>query len=233
MLSLPIGLIVLSVASILILFGVAHRVLDRMQLSDRAAFGFVIAMIVGTFIPPIRLSSTLRVNIGGGIIPAILVVYLFVKASSGVERLRAVIAAAVSAVAVYVASAYLPAEPTRMIIDPIILDSIIAGVVGYLAGRSRRSAFIAGVMGIWLNDLVYGLSVARRIGSTVTLGGAGVYDATVIAGLLAVLLAEIVGETRERLQGGPHSLKNRPEGLKLENAINQKEEEAEEEHHEE
>ena len=35
------------------------------------------------------------------------------------------------------------------------------------------------------------------------IGGAGVFDAMIVAGIIAVALAEIVGETRERLSGGP------------------------------
>jgi len=34
------------------------------------------------------------------------------------------------------------------------------------------------------------------------LGGAGAVDTVVIAGFLAVILAEVVGELRERIQGG-------------------------------
>ena len=37
------------------------------------------------------------------------------------------------------------------------------------------------------------------------IGGAGAFDSLILAGILAVLLAELVGETRERLQGGPKS----------------------------
>ena len=33
-------------------------------------------------------------------------------------------------------------------------------------------------------------------------GGAGAFDATVIAGVFAVVLAEVIGETREKIQGG-------------------------------
>jgi len=44
-------------------------------------------------------------------------------------------------------------------------------------------------------------------------GGAGVFDQVVIAGVLAVGLAEIVGETRERLGGGPDLDRDRPLAL--------------------
>ena len=39
-----VGLIVLSIVSVLVVFGAAQRVLDRMQLSDRAAL--VIAALI-------------------------------------------------------------------------------------------------------------------------------------------------------------------------------------------
>ncbi len=34
----------------------------------------------------------------------------------------------------------------------------------------------------------------------ITLGGAGIFDAALIAGVFAVLLAEIIGEIRERAE---------------------------------
>jgi hypothetical protein len=44
---------------------------------------------------------------------------------------------------------------------------------------------------------------------TVSIGGAGAFDTIVLAGIWAVLLAEVVGESLERLSGGP-SAKGRP-----------------------
>jgi len=40
----------------------------------------------------------------------------------------------------------------------------------------------------------------------VVLGGAGVFDALIVSGLIAVGLAEFVGETRERLEEGGEGL---------------------------
>lgn len=36
-------------------------------------------------------------------------------------------------------------------------------------------------------------------------GGGGMYDSVILAGILAVCLAELIGESRERMQGGPSS----------------------------
>jgi len=41
----------------------------------------------------------------------------------------------------------------------------------------------------------------------------GAFDVTIIAGLIGVMVAELVGETREKIQGGPKTGPNRPEGL--------------------
>jgi len=48
----------------------------------------------------------------------------------------------------------------------------------------------------------------------VAFGGAGVVDITFIAPVLAVALAEVIGETRERLQGGPGGEGRSPSLLK-------------------
>ena len=89
----------------------------------------------------------------------------------------------------------------------------MAGIVGYLAGRSRRAAFIAGVLGILLTDVVHAVRARMaNMNTTTVLGGAGVFDAMVIAGIIAVALAELVGEARERLTGGPGV----PDGLERE-----------------
>jgi len=47
--------------------------------------------------------------------------------------------------------------------------------------------------------------LTARIPGTVHIGGAGAFDSIVIAGIIAVILSELIGEGRERLQGGPDS----------------------------
>ena len=135
--------------------------------------------------------------------PLILVIYLFAKAGTGIEKLRAGIAAVLSGLGVYLAGRYMPSEPETIMIDPNYVYGIIAGIIAYLFGRSRRSSFIAGVLGVILADLAQGIeNILRGIPSRIRLGGAGAVDAVVIAGFLAVMLAEVVGELRERIQGG-------------------------------
>ncbi|MDN5366407.1 MAG: hypothetical protein PWP44_1613 [Thermacetogenium sp.] len=206
MFRIPFGTIVLLIISLLIYFGVAQRVLDKLRLSDRAALGAIAAIIVGSFINiPLpgwaRLEASL--NIGGGVVPIVLAGYLMTN-TTNLERVRALAGVAATAVAIYLAGLFLKAEPETMFMDPLYLYPLVGGVVAYLVGRSRRSAFIAATMGILLFDLItYLRLLISRIPGSVIIGGGGAFDAIVIAGLLAVLLAEFIGETRERLQGGP------------------------------
>ncbi len=214
--NLPFGMIALIVIGVLVYFGIAQRLLDRMRLTDKQAILFILAVIAGSFIniPIAQDPVNISLNVGGGLLPLLLCIYLFAKADETVERVRAVIAAGLVAVAIELGSVYLPHEPEEMFMDPKLIYGIAAGLIAYIAGRSRRSAFIGGVVGIIISDLihVYKLIQAGTPGSS-NIGGAGVFDVTVIAGLVAVLIAEVVGETREKLQGGPVLGPNRPEGL--------------------
>lgn len=199
---MPIGYILLIVVTLLIVFGVAHRVLDRMRLTDRQALLFVAAIFIGGIIPDIRIGRVL-LNIGGALVPFALCVYLFAKAGTAKERWRAIAASVFAGGAVFALGRFIPTEPGALPFDNL-LYGIAAGLIAYIFGRSRRSAFIGGVMGVLLADITQGIvNAANGLTTTpIVLGGAGMLDMVVVSGLLAVLLAEIIGEIRERIQGG-------------------------------
>lgn len=200
---MPAGLTLLVVVSILVLFGVGHRILDRMRLNDKTALLFMAGIFIGTLIPDIRITRSFYINIGGAVIPIILAIYLFISAGSDRERIRALFASILAGIAVLVAGWILPEEPENIIFDPNYIYGIVAGLIAYLFGRSRRASFIAGISGVLLADIAQGiLNAARNIPTVVRLGSAGAVDAVVISGFLAVILAELLGELRERLQGG-------------------------------
>lgn len=207
---MPTGVIVLLVVAILVYFGVLHRVLDRMRLDDRTALFILFLMVLGSFFNlTILRSPELIVNIGGAIVPIGIAVYLVATADTGREKVRGTVAAFISGAAIVLAMKLLNPEEQTMIIDPSYFFALIAGVVGYLSGRSRRSAFIAGTMGVVLADIAHYVEISiRGIPGRTWIGGAGAFDAVVIAGILAVGLAEVVGETREYMARGP--LKNAP-----------------------
>ena len=197
------GLILLAVAGILILFGAAQRVLDRLRLTDRQALVFTAAMFVGGLIPDVRIAQAFSFNIGGALIPLILCVYLLSRAGSGWEVARTLIAAALTGAAIYYMGRLLPNEPEEMPFDFNYLYGLAGGALAYLFGRSRRGAFVAGVLGAMIADVWSAIDVwMSGVNQPLVLGGAGAADVIVISGLTAVLLAELVGEIIERMARG-------------------------------
>ena len=202
---MTIGMILLIVTAILILLGVGQRVLDRMRLRDRTALLFIALMIALGFVPDIRLSETFAFNLGGAVVPLALCIYLFIRAGSAKERIRSVAAALVTGAAVFAIGRFAPDEPETITVDPLILYGLAAGFIAYVFGRSRRCAFIAGVLGMMLSNTANALYVwSKGVSQDFVLGGAGAFDGIVIAGIIAVLLAEILGELVERMQRGTH-----------------------------
>jgi uncharacterized membrane protein len=215
----PVGMILLIIVAVLIYFGLAQRVLDRLRLSDRAALVIVGALIVGSFINiPIstgRIDTS--INVGGAVVPIALAVYLLVKAGTGKEVIRAVIATFAVTAAIFAVNRYLiPADPWHAgadFLDPLYVYPILAGIIAFLIGRSRRSAFIAATLGVLSMDIVDFIYYSTRgLPGTVAIGGAGVFDVIIISGIIAVLLVEFIGETTERLHGGPKK-EGRPKEL--------------------
>ncbi|MBP2071322.1 DUF1614 domain-containing protein [Thermoanaerobacterium butyriciformans] len=200
---MPLAYIILSITGLFVLFGFAHRVLDRMKMTDTWALIIIIGMIIGTFLPAIPLGKKMSINIGGAIIPAAVAVYLFIKAERGAERTNALVSSILAGTAVFLAGRLLPSEPEAMFIEPNYVYGIVSGLIAYLFSRSRRCAFIAGVMGVILSDVAQGLiNIVLARPGTISVGGAGAFDTVVISMIVAVFFSEILGETREKIQGG-------------------------------
>lgn len=196
------GMILLIVTGLLIAFGLGQRVLDRLRLTDAQAYVFIALIIVLGLVPEIQLGRV-SVNLGGALVPLGMCVYLFIKADSGMERLRSVLASLATAVIVWAMMRFLPDEPESIPFELNWLYGIAAAVVAFALGRSRRCAFIAGVVGVMLAQIASVVPVwLSGVEQTLALGGAGVYDAVVIAGFLGVMLAEIAGEITERIVRG-------------------------------
>jgi hypothetical protein len=199
---MTIGLILLIITGLLIAFGVGQRALDRLRLTDAQAYVFI-ALIIGLgFVPDIPLGPV-EVNLGGCVIPLILSIYLFIKADTAWERWRAIIASVVTGGAIWALMRFLPNEPDRIPFEPNWIYGVAAAVIAYVLGRSRRCAFIGGVVGVLLAQTASIIPVwTSGVTQPLVLGGAGAFDTVVIAGFLGVMLAEIVGEIFERIKRG-------------------------------
>lgn len=200
---MSVGLTLLVIVTILVLLGVCRGVLDKMGLNDRQALIITGALFVGGLIPDIPLGGEVYVNIGGALIPLAVCVYLIVRAGTAKERVRALIGALVTGLAVYWLGRFMPDEPEAIAFDPNYIYGLAGGLTAYLLGRSRRGAFVAGVLGVMGADIYQAVELrARGVNQALHLGGAGAVDVTVIAGLTGVILAEVVGEIIERVTRG-------------------------------
>jgi len=200
---MTLGLVLLIITALLVLFGAGQRVLDRLHLTDRQALLFIGLIIAGGFVPDIPVTPQFSFNIGGALIPLGLCVYLWIKADTAGERIRSIIAALLTATAVYALGRFMPDEPETIVIDPGYMHGLAAGIIGYIFGQSRRGAFIAGVLGVILANVASAVYVWNRgVDQRLVLGGAGAFDVIVMSGLIAVLLSELIGEIFERIKRG-------------------------------
>ncbi|HHX11018.1 MAG TPA: DUF1614 domain-containing protein [Firmicutes bacterium] len=205
---LPFGVILLILVAILIYFGVLHRVLDRMRLSDRAALAIIVTMAAGTFfdVTLLRTPILVRLNIGGGLVPIIAAIWLVATADEPGEKTRSILTALVTGGVIWGLSKILSPDEQFMRVSPMLVYGIAAGIIAALSSRSRRAAFVGGLGGIVIADIFHWIELAvTGTPGSVFFGGAGAFDSSVISAILAVGLVELVGEAREKAvktQGG-------------------------------
>ena len=141
--SLAITILILLL--VLIYLGFLERVLERMRLTRKQAIFILLAMLLGSGLPAILLAEGLKVNLGGMAIPLIIVIYLVVTADDKTERSRVLIATAVTVIAVFFTDRLFTQDPDEFFlnIDPLYFPALVAAIVAYTLGRSRRASFIS------------------------------------------------------------------------------------------
>lgn len=200
---MPVGPILLTILIVLVYFGFLDGFLARVRISDRTAMLLAAGMLLGSLVE-VPLARGLTVNLGGGIIPVGLALYSLASADQWFEPLRAGAGAVVTAGAVFLTGRFFPPwQPTELnlfYLDAQYLFGLVAGVVGYLAGQSRRAAFCAGVLGVLLGDLAHYARIwpgGPPFSGIIRMGGGGFQQTAVVAGVIAVALVEWIGEVRE------------------------------------
>lgn len=197
--ALPLSVTMLAVITVLLFLGLGQRILDNMRLTDRSAILILLLMIMGHFLPTLSLSPYLAVNLGG-FIPLGVVFYLLITTSPE-EQKRAALVSFLTTLIILLTDKTLPLQPG--LFDPLLSGGIIAGLLATVLGRSRRSAFIAGMLGVLLVDAIALVELRLRgIDEQITFGGGGMFSSMVISAFLAVLVTEIIGEIRERIKLG-------------------------------
>ena len=197
------GIVVLSVVLIALICGAGQRILDKMRMNDKWALILVIAMIVGILIPPIKIGSLFSFSIGGFLIPFGICIYLLIANGWNFDLFRAFIGTIVTTGLILLVQWLMPsATPEDVVIDDTWLYGLIAGLVAYILGRSRRNAFICSIFGLTFASVIqFFINIANGATTPLKLGGAGAFDSMILSVLIAVGLSELIGTTAEMIVG--------------------------------
>jgi uncharacterized membrane protein len=211
-----------AVVVALIEIGVLQFVFQSMGVSRRYMFSLLVFSLLGSYvnIPVARLApepvragqivdyfgmqyvvpvvvhspgTIVAVNLGGAVIPFILSIYLIAK-----HRLFVQGPVAVAIVTVVV---HLMAHPVAGvgIAVPIFIPPLITALVAVSLSRQRAAplAYVAGSLGTLIGADLLNLDKIRGLGAPIaSIGGAGKFDGIFLTGIVAVLIAGILGPRR-------------------------------------
>ena len=195
---MSVSLMIIWVLILLIMFGAGQKILDNLRLSDGAALTILILICIGLFIPPIWIGDYFCFSIGGFLIPFALSVYLLISCGWSRDLLRAFIGTILVAGIIYGLEWLLPADPEEMLIDNMYIYGIVAGLVAYILGRSRRNAFISCLFGLTLAGIVQWIvNFYNKTPSILGLGVGGAFGAYIVSIIIAVAVSEFIGRCFE------------------------------------
>jgi len=137
--------------------------------------------------------TVVAVNLGGGLIPTLVSLYLVVKKRLYLKGL--------AATAVIAAVSHLLAHPVPGvgIAEPTFIPPLVTAAVVLLISRPDAAplAYIAGSLGTLIGADLLNLGAIDGLGAPVaSIGGAGTFDGIFLTGILAVLLASLFSPRR-------------------------------------
>lgn len=207
--------LLLGLVLVVLRFYLIGHAYERLGLSRRAAIAILFAALVGSGIniPVLQLAgqrivepriveffgmqyvvpevmergtTVVAVNVGGALIPVLLVIYLVAKYGMGRRTLLAL------AVVTLVTRLLARPVPGVGIALPMILPSLVTAAAALLLDpwAAPRTAFIAGTLGTLIGADLLNLGNLQDLGAPVaSIGGAGTFDGIFLTGVIAVLLA--------------------------------------------
>ena len=203
----------------LIQIGILRYVFESMGVSRRYMFSLLVLSLLGSYVNipiaqlpaehvrsgevvnfygveyvvPVLLTRpgpVLAVNVGGAVIPVVLSLYLVVRHRLFLSSLLAV---AVMTVVVHEMAHPVPGVGIAV---PIFIPPVIAAIIAVLITRRRAGplAYIAGSLGTLIGADLMNLGRISGLGAPMaSIGGAGKFDGIFLTGIVAVLLASILG----------------------------------------
>ena len=199
---MSISLWVLSILIILIMFGAGQRILDQMRLNDKQAIIVLLAMVVGIIIPPIYVTKYFCFSIGGFLIPFIICMYMLFSAGWSRDLVRAIVGTLLVAGVIYGLEWLMPSTSAEdIVIEPMYLYGVVAGIIAYILGRSRRNAFVSCVFGVSLAMLIqFIVNMLLGTPTVLGLGVGGAFGTIIISTTISVALCEFLGRAFETAQ---------------------------------
>jgi uncharacterized membrane protein len=225
---LLIFLLLLGLLLVLLQLGVIGLAYEHLGLSRRAAILVLFAALLGSginipvarfpaqrmveprivdffgmeyVVPTVveRGSTVVAVNVGGAVIPVLLVIYLI-----GQYGLSGRILTALGVVTVVTHLLARPVPGVGIALPPLLPSLAAAGAALLLDRRGApRTAFIAGTLGTLIGADLLNLWGLQNLGApVVSIGGAGTFDGVFLTGIIAVLLAGGPGWRRRARRGG-------------------------------
>ena len=182
-----LGLLLLCLVGSYINIPVAELPAERMR-SERVVEFFGMQYVVPVLVR--HPQTIIAVNVGGAVIPVLLSIYLMVK-----HRLYVASIPAVGIVTIAVHSLAQPV-PGVGIAVPIFIPPLITALVALFISpwRAGPLAYIAGSLGTLIGADLLNLGKVRGLGAPVaSIGGAGKFDGIFLTGIVAVLLAGLLG----------------------------------------
>jgi len=144
------------------------------------------------FLAPVAVDwpgTVLAINVGGGVIPIMLSIYLLVR-----YRLWGPGLVAIAIIAFFVHQMATPV-PGVGIAVPTVAPPLLAAFAGLVLSRRYAAplAYIGGSLGVLIGADLLNLGDLRSLGAPVaSIGGAGTFDGIFLTGVIAVLLASLV-----------------------------------------
>ncbi len=205
---MSVSLGIVTVLILLVMFGAGQKILDNMRLSDKEALVLLVLICIGLLIPPIWIGDYFCFSIGGFLIPFGISIYLLFSCGWSRDLIRVIFGTFIVGGIIYGLQWVLPADPENVIIDNMYIYGVVAGIVAYVLGRSRRSAFVSCLFGLVLSDLVQWIyNSATGVPSILGLGVGGAFGTYVVAIIISVALCEFLGRCFESATGGKEKKK--------------------------
>ncbi len=192
---LLLGLFLLALFALVLL--VELRILRyayrKIGVPPRAMFLVLLVSLLGSYVniplfslPAASGPTVVAINVGGGLLPVVLSLYLFVR--SGLRK-RMLLGTAVVSVLVYHLARIVPGAGVAV---PMLVPPLAAAGIALLLAfrRAPPVAYVAGSMGTLIGADLLNLPRIAAVGApVVSIGGAGTFDGIFLTGIVAGLLA--------------------------------------------